>query len=403
VTTSKYLLLAVLLARGVAVAQLARSNEIPEARLQHLQQQYGAQVRAANEGIGRLQFRYPFYLTQSLGLEERKQRLQAPGSVRFDNFQGQTLVLAITGNYYASYSATLVDKNHRALETFKQVMLPLLKATVPEFSQDVPFQAFALEISHHVRGKMMGVAAENAENVVLVLPRPVAQRLVAAADTAAEQSALLEAEAFVNGEPVTLWLSEGTPPPPQPTNLFRRPSAVPPAENSLSVTPAPLVLHDSSPEGLTKLQQRYQEKLGKLVTELGSQAHFVGYAPPAFIPFRKGAYLQISLKTDLQAGVGASQYRLAALAFDGHIAHLIRSVLGYLPQQDDFDGIDFSTTIAPGGDRAMSVEFIVPVAVLRCYESYDCTGQQLINGSFVLINGERVSLDLQSAEAESRR
>jgi len=41
------------------------------------------------------------------------------------------------------------------------------------------------------------------------------------------------------------------------------------------------------------------------------------------------------------------------------------------------------------------------MAVLRCYESYDCTGQQLINSSFVLINGERVSLDLQSAEADA--
>jgi hypothetical protein len=36
---------------------------------------------------------------------------------------------------------------------------------------------------------------------------------------------------------------------------------------------------------------------------------------------------------------------------------------------------------------------------LRRYEQYDITGQQLINSGFVLINGERVSLDLQSAES----
>jgi len=35
--------------------------------------------------------------------------------------------------------------------------------------------------------------------------------------------------------------------------------------------------------------------------------------------------------------------------------------------------------------------------------NYDSTGQQLINSGFVLINGERVSLDLQNAEAGVRR
>jgi hypothetical protein len=37
---------------------------------------------------------------------------------------------------------------------------------------------------------------------------------------------------------------------------------------------------------------------------------------------------------------------------------------------------------------------------LSCYEKYDCTGQELINRSIVLINGEGVTLDLQKAEAE---
>ena len=38
---------------------------------------------------------------------------------------------------------------------------------------------------------------------------------------------------------------------------------------------------------------------------------------------------------------------------------------------------------------------------LLCYEKYECTGQELINRSIVLINGERVALDLQRAEAET--
>jgi len=91
---------------------------------------------------------------------------------------------------------------------------------------------------------------------------------------------------------------------------------------------------------------------------------------------------------------------VAALAFDEHISHLIRPVLASLKTRPDFDGIDFSTSVqlAGTGTSAAAVEFIFPTAALLCYERYDCTGQQLINQGFVLINGERVSLDLQSAE-----
>jgi hypothetical protein len=39
------------------------------------------------------------------------------------------------------------------------------------------------------------------------------------------------------------------------------------------------------------------------------------------------------------------------------------------------------------------------MAAMRCYEQYDCTGQQLLNSGIVLINGERVGLELQVAEA----
>jgi hypothetical protein len=46
-----------------------------------------------------------------------------------------------------------------------------------------------------------------------------------------------------------------------------------------------------------------------------------------------------------------------------------------------------------------TVEFLFPMAELQRYKNYDITGQQLINAEFVLINGERVGLDLQTAEA----
>jgi hypothetical protein len=131
----------------------------------------------------------------------------------------------------------------------------------------------------------------------------------------------------------------------------------------------------------------------------------VRYAPPAFIPFHKGLYLQLSLTTALPESAGGSQYKLAALAFDQHIAHLIRPTLAYFKEdRGDFDGIDFSTSVRLGAGNnpdgsPVAVEFIFPLPMLRAYEQFDCTGQQLIDSGFVLINGERVSLNLQIAEA----
>jgi hypothetical protein len=49
---------------------------------------------------------------------------------------------------------------------------------------------------------------------------------------------------------------------------------------------------------------------------------------------------------------------------------------------------------------SLAVEFFFPFSALRCYESYDCTGQQLIDAGTVLINGEPASLNQKNAEAQ---
>jgi hypothetical protein len=144
--------------------------------------------------------------------------------------------------------------------------------------------------------------------------------------------------------------------------------------------------------------------LDRMVVELNSKTNFAPNVPPAFTPFHNGRYLKLSLITTLPKSAAGSQYRLSALAFDQHIAHLIRPVLEYVKAHDDFDGIDFSTSVRLAGDQSpdsnpIAVEFIFPLRLLRTYAQYDSTGQQLIDGGFVLINGERVSLNLQIAEA----
>ncbi len=415
---------------AVALAQVLSPPEIGDLQMRELQQKHLADLKTVARSISSHAFPYRLYFSRTLDLSEEQQQRSDQRSIRFEKFRNQTVV-EITANYYASYSADLMKKEERARRTMQDIMVPMLEAAVPVLGQEEKLQAFAIEISHHIRRKVLGVSTENAENVAFILPRAAALRLISANTQGEKEAALIEGVLFVDGKPVDGWghaaremtaenKTEAAAPPPD-TKAAPGTGVWPPAPErgvsgalpalppAPSVNPNPLLAagiaavpqQDISRESLGKLQSSHQETLDRLVRELDKEAHFVSYAPPVFIAFHKGAYLALSMTTTLKESGPGSQYRVAALAFDEHVAHLIRPVLSAFKTRPGFDGIDFSTSVRPAaaGANAESVEFIFPTAALLCYEQYDCTGQQLINQGFVLINGERVSLDLQSAEA----
>jgi len=321
-----------------------------------------------------------------------------------------------------------MNSDQRARQTFLQIILPILQAAVTRFGKNASVQAYAFEISHHVLGKVGGVAVERPENVVVIVPQAAAVRLAGANDDTARQAALMQGEVFVNAKPATIWLSGEGPqlaqeaPPEDPSTVAHTATSasaevVHNGEQDTDKLPSPVHVQtlkppklprDTSPQALSSLQSALKPILDSMVKELDPQAHFVSYASPSFVAFRNGVYLELSINTTLAEAATASRYRLAALAFDDHVAHLIRPVLGYFKDDSQFDGVGFSSTLhlaAKPGTTAGSeaVEFFFPFAALRCYERYDCTGQQLIDAGTVLINGERVSLDLQIAEGGANR
>ena len=403
-----------------AVGQALTPAEIKEPQMRALQEKYFKQLQAAGAEVQGHIFPYNFYFSRVLDIELSKQERVDQRSLRFDNYGGMT-VIELTGNYFASYSTETMDKSHRALRTFQDVMIPILQIIVPRFADNDDVEGYAMEISHHVRGKSMGMNMERPENLVLVLSKDAAHRMVAGAGESDRQAALLQGQFFINGEPFVLYLSDHAaeeaareqaqnPPPPseEPSTRKKKPAKPAPAATFTRPThalldPPPPPPRDLSPEGLANIQAANQKTIEVLLKELDAQAHFVTYAPPVTISFRNQAYLEFSVNTTLTTAAG-SRYQLAALAFDDHIAHLIRPVMGYFKGTPNFDGIAFSTTIHPQDKTASTqgneaVEFFFPLAALRCYETYDCTGQQLIDESAVLINGERVTLDLEVAES----
>ena len=405
---------------ATASAQVLSPPEIRDLKMRDLQQRHMADLKTVATAISSHTFPYRLYFSRVLDLNEGQQQRGDQRSIRFDKFGTQT-VLQVTANYYASYSAELMQKEERARKTLHDVTLPILRVAVPVLIKEEKLQAFAIEISHHVRRKVLGVSTENPENVALILPRAAATELMAAKSPAEQDAALMQGLLFVDGKPMEGWgppdgamIAENSAPRPdaKPVTGMTSWSSVPqlPGEAEKLATPPSRIAAEPRPEvnedSLKKLQNSNQATLDALVHELDKVAHFVSYAPPTFIPFHKGAYLQLSLTTTLRESEAGSQYRLAALAFDEHIAHLIRPVLASLKTKLDFDGINFSTSVrtaGAGSGGGQLVEFIFPTAALTCYEQYDCTGQQLINQGFVLINGERVGLELQNAEAGAER
>ena len=392
---------------GAAVAQVISPAEIKDPELRSLQQQYLEQLQFVGNEVHAHIFDHPFYFSRRLDIDEQKQQRVDQRSVRFDKFKDET-VLAVTGNYYAAYPARM-DGNERARHTFQEVVLPILKVEVSQFEKNPKIQGYAFEVSHHVIGKVMDVTMERPENVEFYIPQPAAQQLVLAKNEAEQQAALLDSQVFLNTEPTTLWVRTDVAEP----ERLKHVSAVPaqqPAPTASKAAPsfAPALniaapARDISPEALNALQTANQPTLDKMVSELDAQAHFVAYAPPKFVALRQGIYLEASVTTTMAAAQQGSRYKQAALAFDDHISHLIRPMLAHFKNDSSFDGIGFSTSLRSGSDKdgtsSEAVEFFLPFAALRCYERYDCTGQQLLDAGVVLINGERVGLELQAAEA----
>jgi hypothetical protein len=415
---------------GCASAQVLTPAEIKDPDLRSLQQQYINDLKIVGQDIQALPLKYRFYLNRKLDLDESQQQHADQSSIRFDRYDGRT-VLAVTGNYYAAYPEK-IGADQRARSTFMTVVIPILKSEVPRFQGNRQVQGYALEISHHVLGNVMGVMVERPENLMVFLPQSGALQLLGSKDENVQQAGLMQGRVFLNAQPVNIWLNgEG----PQPAsgseqNLNSTERAEPGVGTQIMLTgvrttgqaalspegpsvanPNDAVIpsvRDASPAALAALQASSQGVVAKLVKELDRQAHFVAYTSPGFVAFRQGIYLELSLNTTLPESAVGSRYKLAAMAFDDHVAHLIRPTLTYFKGESRFDGISFSTTVhlvsrSPAAGKTEAVEFFFPFPALRCYEKYDCSGQQLIDNGVVLINGERVALDLQVAEGGAGR
>ena len=176
------------------------SSHVPESE----GEEYLQKLEALSAQLNSHPFRYRFCLTTDLAA-----RAEAPctsqHSVRIAHL-GTNTVLEITGNYYAAYSHSRVNKPERARLTFEEVILPVLNIAVAQFKNDSQIQGYAIEVSHYVLARVLGVLWEAPENLAVVLPRNAAEKLVEAYDPGERDAALQQGQVFLDGEPVALRL-----------------------------------------------------------------------------------------------------------------------------------------------------------------------------------------------------
>src|SRR5215469_18473545 len=264
-------------------AQVLAVSSIKDPQIRQLQRQYISQLQQLGAGAAAVRFPYPFYFSEKLDIDQAQQKQLPRGSIRFENYHGQ-IVLAISGNYYVSYSAKIVTANVRARKTFEDVILPLLKVAVANVDRTAPIDSYAFEIAHHVRSKVLNVNTEGPENLMVLVPRGVAELLVEAKDAEAQQGALLESEIFLNGEAFTLWLTDDTAPADVNDHYLARhkagsapvtlqagepgtlvnPRLLPEAELTVTMRERAKIPPDLSPTRMEKLQTAYEAVIRRI-------------------------------------------------------------------------------------------------------------------------------------------
>jgi hypothetical protein len=412
--------------------------EILNPDLKALEETYFPQLKTINQEIARTKFPFPFHLSRYVGIDPGKQVEADSRGIEFVRFQDR-IILKISGNYNAAYATQKFTQNERAADTFRSAIIPSLKIVTASVSEDISCDGVGFEISFHTRSNEQSYDYEGKEILVVVLDRLDAWALSRASTDAETQDILNRSKVFLNGKDYGLSLTErdplnaeslarSTPAKIDATStarslttasrspLLKSPTTsqtgVQPTSPALASTPTeanpPAAKEvDPAPPALTqadadRLDEKFQPQLGALAKIGAQKFHFVDYAPPTFMVFQNKIALQMTLKNSLQFGpVKGSIYKRAAQTFDLFLAGELKELTEKVPKDFDFQLYDFSVLnkLSPGPKgTSEAIEFICPKAALLKFVNAEITNQQLLDQSIVLVNGVRISLNLQLVE-----
>ena len=425
--------------------------EIVNPQLKAAETAYFPQIMALYHAINGIKTPFSLQLSRYVGLDASQQAELDSRGIEFVYFENR-LLLKISGNYIAAYSAERLTQNQRASRTFSDVISPILSLVAEQIPEDVACDGIGFEIAYHTRTTSRNFDYEGRELLAVVFDRNDAFAFARAGSDSDRQEILNRSQVYLDGEKFGLALGQqdsldleaigrtapiakkstanasGTVPESGTNSRLVKPKLILPRTESavhlgntssatsvapagqriataLPGTPAAAAGGSGTPANATdvdRIQAQFQAQLDALASVGQAQFHFVDYAPPSFVLYRGQIVLQMTLRNALHfAPDSGSIYKRAAQSFDLFLALQLKDLLDKVPAEASFDGYDITVVNQLGSDPHASseaIEFICPRLALREFVDADITNQQLIDESVVLVNGVRIALNLQLVE-----
>lgn len=426
------LIVVLILAAACASEAQVSPAEVTNPQLKALESEYLPKLIALNRKISAEKHPFPFVLSRYVGVDPKNQVGMDTRGLEFVFFHDRTL-LKFSGNYNAAFSAQGLTRNQRAAQVFSDIVVPVLRLLPQYFAENSNFDGFGFEISYHVREARGGSDYEGKENLVVVMSQSDALRFSRLADRDAQQSVLNASETYISGERYGLALGQADPlsaeeiAKPGPTQARGQNSDVregraflsnsrvagldfhaSPGSNSGSVSAGTAThvpsLADASPltpSEVDEMQAKYQSVLDDFAGSVRASMGQTNSVATSLALFRNSLYLQVTLRNpEIFDKEKTSLYKRAALSFDTFLAPHLADLVSRIPAITNLKGLDVTVlvSISSSSSPSEAVEFACPLTALRSFASYDISNQDLIDQSLVIVNGVRISLNLQQVE-----
>lgn len=427
--------------------------EIASPKLKATEAKYMEQIQSLHQTIEQTKFPFPLVLARYVNADPARETSFDSRGIEFVTFQNRT-VLKISGIYSAAYNSNQLTQNERVGRTFQEVVVPILRLVTEQFPSDLDCDDIGFEIVYHTRGPKKNYDYEGREIIVVVLHKSDAFDYLAGTPDEKRQAILNRSGIYVNGEDFGLMLNGRDPldvealdrsavghdvaqtdssssrtatlthsgvsnrsfVPTSSTETARidlaervnvsTPSPVvtpivPAPKDSSPVAPKADLAPGPTPGDADHLQGEFQSQLDALLKADSAKFHFVDYAPPVFAVYHKKLVLQLTLRNPALFERSASSiYKRAAQSFDLFLAPELKGLMQKLPVSAELDALDITVLNRVGVEKNSSeaVEFICPLKPILTFLDDDITGQDLLNQCIILVNGIRISLNLQAVE-----
>jgi len=196
----------VLLAASPALAQVSPA-EIANPKLKAAEQEYLPQLQSLRKAIGETQFPLPFILTRYVGVDPARQASLDTRGLEFVYFRNR-MVLKTSGFYTAAFNSEQLTQNERAIRTFQEVIVPILRLIAHEIPSDLRCDDIGFEIAYHARAPRKDSDFEGREILAVVLDRTDAFAFLNEPVNEQRQAILNRSGIYLDAQPFGLALGQ---------------------------------------------------------------------------------------------------------------------------------------------------------------------------------------------------